>query len=821
MNALRRSLTAVALVLLWLASLAAQEGPRQTAPLTILQINDVYTASPVDGGKVGGLARVAALKQSLAAPGKTVLLLMAGDFLSPSVASGVFKGTQMVAALNAAGLDIATLGNHEFDFGPDVLRERMKESRWQWVVSNIVDDATGQPIGGAAPYLVRQYGKLKVGYIGLCLIGDEISPMKRRGVTMIDPLEAARKYIPVLQSEGANAIVAITHLDYSDDRRLAEAFPAIDVIIGGHEHTPITTFVNRTLISKAGSDSRFVARIDLNPIAGDERVERHFELVPIVESMAQDAATTKVTADYEARLGKELEQVVGRTTTPLDAVAEHVRSAESNLGNLFADAVREALTADAAIINAGSIRSNRVFPAGTLTRGDVLSMHPFGGVSCKVEVPGSTIVAALNHGVGRLGESVGRFPQVSGLTFQVDASAPLGARVQNVRIAGAPLDPQRRYTLAITEYMLTGGDGYNMFQDSRVLVGPEQGDLLVASLETLIQARGVISPAVEGRIAFSAAPVVTAARRPVILDTDMSIDGVIGMLYLLRAPEVAVKAVTVVHGMSAVPTGARNARRVLELTGNKQIPVGAGSARPLVGRREFPAVLKAQADTLGGAVLPQATAGGSPIAASDLIVRELLKSPDPVTIVAMGPLTNVALALRSNPAAAAHIREVVVMGGAVNVEGNVYKLLIGLKNTVAEWNVYLDPQALQQVLAAGVSVRLIPLDATRAAPVTPQFVNRIRSAPRDETSNFLLAMLDAVNPQIEDGSFYFWDVVAAVAVAKPEIIGNHEARIEVVTDEGQSFGQTRPVPSGGFVVRVGEEINLEALENHLLNTILR
>src|SRR5688572_325655 len=146
MNTRLRSSAAAATVLLSLASLAAQESPRQTAPLTILQINDVYTASPVDGGKVGGLARVAALKQQLAAPGKTVLLLMAGDFLSPSVASAIFRGKQMVDALNIAGLDIATLGNHEFDFGPDVLRERMKETRWQWVISNIVDDATGQPM---------------------------------------------------------------------------------------------------------------------------------------------------------------------------------------------------------------------------------------------------------------------------------------------------------------------------------------------------------------------------------------------------------------------------------------------------------------------------------------------------------------------------------------------------------------------------------------------------------------------------------------------------------------------------------------------------
>src|SRR5688572_6166007 len=120
--------------------LGADEGlaSRSGAPLTFLQLADVYVTTSQDGGKTGGLARVATLKKQLSAPGKTVVFALSGDFLSPSVASSVFKGRQMVETLNAAGLDIATLGNHEFDFGTEVLRERMKEAKWQWVVSNVL-----------------------------------------------------------------------------------------------------------------------------------------------------------------------------------------------------------------------------------------------------------------------------------------------------------------------------------------------------------------------------------------------------------------------------------------------------------------------------------------------------------------------------------------------------------------------------------------------------------------------------------------------------------------------------------------------------------
>lgn len=183
--------------------------PRAPAPLTILQINDVYSTLPVD--ELGGLARVATLKQQLAAAGRTPFLIFAGDFLSPSVASSTFKGEQMIAALNAAGLDLATLGNHEFDFGDDLLIQRMREAKWQWVVSNVIDTKTGKPIADAAPYVVKMFGPLNVGFIGLCLNTSEISEAKLTHTRLVDPLEAAAQYLPILKREGATVIVRKTY----------------------------------------------------------------------------------------------------------------------------------------------------------------------------------------------------------------------------------------------------------------------------------------------------------------------------------------------------------------------------------------------------------------------------------------------------------------------------------------------------------------------------------------------------------------------------------------------------------------------------------
>lgn len=792
---------------------------RSDAQLTLLHLADVYSMSPVSGGEVGGLARVAALKKSLQEAGQHVVVTLGGDFLSPSVASSIFQGEQMVAGLGAAGLDIATLGNHEFDFGPGLLRQRMREAPWEWVVSNVLDDATGEPFGGAKDHLVRTYGDLTVGYFGLCITGEEISRENRHGVTFLDPMETAAKYVALLEGKGVDVIVAITHLDYAYDVALAERFPQIDLILGGHEHFAINSLVGNALITKPGSDARNATRIDVSRPRPDAPLEKHFELIPITPAIEDDPETAALVAQWEGRLEGELDIVVGTTAVPLDAVAESVRSGESNLGNFIADAMLAETAAEIAILNGGSIRSNRVYPAGELTRRSLVAIHPFGGTICAVELSGDAILRALNHGVARLEEVVGRFPQVGGMRFRIDPERPPGDRVLDVMVGDAPLDPEHDYQVAIVDYVLEGGDGYAMFSEGRVLIGPEEGSLLVTALEEAVRARGEIRPRVEGRIQLPGTVHRAAAQRRAILDTDLGIDGVIGMLYLLKAPEVEVAAITLVHGITDRRPAGANAVRILELTGHTSIPVAFGSRRPLEGYRAFPSFWREQANELGGARLPHTTraAGKKGV---DLMISTLEQSAEPMTIIAMGPLTNVAAALRRRPDLLPKIAEIAVMGGAVNVRGNVGNPYVGIRNNAAEWNFYLDPHAAREVLDSGARIRLMPLDATQSLPVTPEFVDRIRGRPRDQTSELLLALLEAVRDGIEAGWYYFWDSLAAVATARTDILACAEERIEVVTQAGSRLGQTRPAP-GGAEVCVVEEINREAFEDHLVEAIFR
>ena len=222
--------------------------------------------------------------------------------------------------------------------------------------------------------------------------------------------------------------------------------------------------------------------------------------MPVTNALADDPKTAAVIATYESRLGTALDTIAATTRVPLDGVSLHLRTSETNLGDLLADAMRANAHSDIAITNSGSIRGNRLFPAGPLTRRTLIEMHPFDNVVCVLALTGRVVLDALNHGVASLPAPDGRFPQVSGLTMTVEQSAPRDNRVRDVKINGQPLDPNKVYTVAIPDFVLKQGDGYTMFTGQPVRVGPEAGNLISAALEEYVTAKSEIAPAIEGRI---------------------------------------------------------------------------------------------------------------------------------------------------------------------------------------------------------------------------------------------------------------------------------------------------------------------------------
>ncbi|MFA7095180.1 MAG: bifunctional UDP-sugar hydrolase/5'-nucleotidase [Gammaproteobacteria bacterium] len=494
----------VALALLWLLCMGAvahAAEPDALVRVTLLHVNDVYQLAPVEKGTRGGLARVAAIRNALRAEVPNTLLMFGGDTLSPSVASRLFEGRQMIAGWNAVGLDYAVPGNHEFDFGSPVFRDRMEESRFVWLAANVRDRGTGKPFGTARRHAVHDFGGVKVGFFGLVTPDTVYSSSPGPDVEFLDPVETAQEVVQELRGQGVRVIVALTHMSLPEDRRLARRVP-VDLILGGHEHILLQSLSGRTPIFKMGADATNVGRIDLYLSAATGEL-RHmdWEVLPVTAEIPEDPAVAALVADYERRLHAKLGETVGHTAVPLDARQANNRREETNLGSFIAETYRKWTQAELALVNGGSIRSNAIYAPGPLSRKDILSILPFENPVVKVEVSGKVVRAALEHGFALVAEQpeAGRFPQIAGMRVVFDASRPPGARVVSVVTDAGPLEDDRMYTLATNEYLRNGGDGYTMLRAARCLLGPE--DAQVGSAVVMADITGkTIAPRTDGRI---------------------------------------------------------------------------------------------------------------------------------------------------------------------------------------------------------------------------------------------------------------------------------------------------------------------------------
>jgi len=477
-NAVRRPLArwpslALALVLgLGCSPFAQTQATPETVRINLLHLNDVYQFTPMEQGRVGGLARVATLRKRLLPEAPHTLTLFAGDTLAPSVESisevdgKPLQGQQMIDAWNALGLDYAVPGNHDFDFGDAVLRERIKASRFPWLAANIFDNHTGRPFEGVLPYMLLQLSGVKVGLFGLLLPETEVSSSVSQDTNIRDICSTARPIVSRLRSQGATVIIALTHLELSQDRELARCAP-VDVIIGGHEHERIEDRSTGVPIFKVTADAVELGQVTLEVDGRTGTVRKiGWKVHPVTKAVPEDPTFVASMKKYGPLIA-ELSEPVGHTPVQLDARKTAVRSQETNLGSLVADALRQSAGTDIALVNGGALRGDTRFPAGELTRREMLSIFPYRDQLVRLQVTGTILQAALENAVSKSAEDPepGRFLQVSGLRFAFDPSRPKGQRVLCVTVAGKPLSPTATYSLATFSFLAGGKDGYEMFRN--------------------------------------------------------------------------------------------------------------------------------------------------------------------------------------------------------------------------------------------------------------------------------------------------------------------------------------------------------------------
>lgn len=491
----RVSAIAFAALLLCTPALAA------TVEVTFLLVNDVDQMVDSDGR--GGYPRIAAVVKAERAARDNLVFIHAGDAISPSLLSGFDQGAHIISLINMIRPEIFVPGNHEYDFGPDTFRKRMSEADFPLLAANL-RDASSEPLPGFEDTAMLEFDGVKVGIVGLTA---EDSYMKSSpGDLKIGPVvETGLAQAEALREAGAQIVVAVAHAARSVDRELFDS-RAFDLIFTGDDHDLMLLFDGRTVMLESLAQGEYVSAVDLTIETSDEEGDTAVEWWPdfrIVDTAdVEPDPEVQASADsFNAELSKELDVVIGTTATELDSRRATVRTGEAAIGNLIADAMRETVGADLALMNGGGIRADKLYASGTeLTRRDILAELPFGNRVVKIEVTGDILRQAMEHGFSQYEDGAGRFPQISGMVVEADLTAPVGSRVTSIDVGGEPLDPQKTYTLAINDFNADGGDGYEMLKEAPRVLSERDGPLLAAAVMAHIRKLSEVAPAVEGRI---------------------------------------------------------------------------------------------------------------------------------------------------------------------------------------------------------------------------------------------------------------------------------------------------------------------------------
>ena len=490
--------------------------------LRIIHFSDVYNAWPAPrGDNCGGGARFAALVNSYRKGGNRFngsepMVVFSGDVFNPSIASQVSLGRHMVPVLNACGLTTSCLGNHDLDAGLAVLEKHIAQCNFPWLCTNLRWKATGKAIVTSRESLVVDHGGIKVGLIGFVEPAwvETLTCVEAKDVECEDFVACAHRVAPQLRAQGADIVVALTHMRLPNDCRLAqEAGDVVDLVLGGHDHDFAVKAIapHGVNVVKSGTDFCDLSLIDCiiasrhpcgqqpadgaaaaatataTTAAASTRPQFTFERVSIMRSMPEDETVAQSLVEYERAFAERVKKVIGYTAVDLDCRFNQIRTRETNTANFVADCVRWSVTPrpDLVLVNSGTLRADAIIPAGPFTIRDLMTMLPMIDPLVVVSISGADILLALENGVSQVPACEGRFPCVSGVRFAFDANKPPGKRVDaaSVVINGEPIDLARMYTLATKEYMSKGKDGYTMLPACPVVIDSER----LTSLCTAVQ----------------------------------------------------------------------------------------------------------------------------------------------------------------------------------------------------------------------------------------------------------------------------------------------------------------------------------------------
>ncbi len=339
-------------------------------------------------------------------------------------------------------------------------------------------------------------GGYKIGFFGLTTPATTFLSSPGQGVVFHDIIETAKKSVADLKASGADIIVALTHMDLSEDIRLTREVKGINVLLGGHDHKTYASMENGVAMLQAGSDLRYLGVLDLDVERKEKRGKKYLSIIPSwkitsTNNANPDAELQQIANGYEMKLDEKLNIVVGKSEVALDTRRTSVRSKQTKFGELVALAMQKEVGADIGFTNGGGIRGDRQYDAGVdLTRKDILKELPFGNVTVLIEVSGKNVHGLIEHSVSKVEDGAGRFSHYAGLSYDYDAAKPSGSRVGKVMVGGAPLDMAKTYTVATNDYVAKGGDGFSMLKGSKAIIDKDAGTLMATTVMNFIKENG-------------------------------------------------------------------------------------------------------------------------------------------------------------------------------------------------------------------------------------------------------------------------------------------------------------------------------------------
>jgi 2',3'-cyclic-nucleotide 2'-phosphodiesterase (5'-nucleotidase family) len=465
-----------------------------------LDADVVQSASASSSFRAGGMAQLAGQVAAYRArsPERTILV-DGGDAWQGTFISNANKGEAVTRAMNLMRYDAFAVGNHEFDWGQDVLAQRAKEAVFPFLAANVVETKTGAAPSYLKPFLVKDLGITRVGIIGLTNPGSAtiVKATSVAGLQFRPAADSVRMLLSEVQKQ-ADIVVVAAHIGTADAIQLARDAPGIDVIVAAHDHQPVQTarVEGRTTIVDAGAYTQYLGRLEIIVDRATRKMKdavRGSELTPIAAnaSIKPDPEIAKLVEERRADGEKYTSRAVGRTTEQLSNVRE-----ETAFGNLITDAFveygrQQGWNTEVAFYNMAGVRAS--FPAGQLSYGQLYEALPFSNTVVAVDLTGAQLAAIIDRAVcvsGRL--------HMAGVVVSFHFDGGTANCVKSIFVGGAPLVPARTYHVATIDYLLLGGDGHTGFAKGTNAI---YGDVEVDVVAAYITAHSPVSPKVEGRLA--------------------------------------------------------------------------------------------------------------------------------------------------------------------------------------------------------------------------------------------------------------------------------------------------------------------------------